>query len=296
MELRNLKTFQLAATHLNLTKAAQELNFTQPTVTAQIQSLEQELNQQLFLRVGKKTFLTQAGEILKHYTDQIFVLIEETESALTELSLPHGKLIIAASETFCTNYFPPIISQYMKNHPNVHIKLLSCHTREVMEGIVANKFDIGIISGTLNKSGITNIMIAEEDLVLVVSKHLYIQYSVDQLLNEFPFIKYRIDGVFEDQMQKYMQEANLSPPKMIEFGSLEAIKRAVLNQIGIGLISKNLVKREIMDGELIALQLTSKPVQVQTSLITLEEKTKMINIKTFIDVVQLMWNKIHAFE
>lgn len=296
MELRNLKTFQLAAEYLNFTKAAQELNFTQPTVTAQIQALEQELNQQLFMRVGKKTFLTPAGEILKHYTDQIFGLIAEIESALAELSLPQGKISIAASETFCTHYFPPILSHFMKAHPNIQIKLISCHTPQVIEGITRNEFDIGIISGTLQKSGITSLLIAEEEMLLIVSKQLYNKYSVEELIHEFPFIKYQIDGAFEETMQKFMQTANFNPTKVIDFNSLEAIKRAVLNHVGIGLISENLVKKEILDGELVSLPLTKNPVKINTSLITLEEKSKIASIKSFIDVVQTMWNQIHTYD
>ncbi|WP_126427876.1 LysR family transcriptional regulator [Brevibacillus marinus] len=295
MELRNLKTFQLAAKYLNFTKAAQELNFTQPTVTAQIQALEQELKQELFMRVGKKTFLTPAGEILKHYTDQIFQLIEETEAALAELSHPQGKITIAASETYCTHYFPPILSQYMKMNPNVQLKLISCHSPQVIEGINDNRFDIGIITGTLHKKGVTNLIIEEEDMVLIVAKQLYEKYSIEQILHTFPFIKYRIDGVYAERMREYMSEANLAPQKVLEFGSLEAVKRAVLNQVGYGLTSNNLVKKEILDGELVALPLSKKPIRLETSLLTLEEKTKLPVIKSFMELVQMMWKKIHDF-
>lgn len=72
MELRNLKTFQVVAECSNFTKAAEKLNFTQPTVTAQIQSLEKELNQLLFFRVGRTNHLTPAGKLLKKYTDELF--------------------------------------------------------------------------------------------------------------------------------------------------------------------------------------------------------------------------------
>lgn len=293
MELRNLKTFQLAAEHLNFTKAAQELNFTQPTVTAQIQALEQELNQQLFLRIGKKTHLTPAGEILKEYTDQIFHLIDKVETALSELSNPHGNLTIAASETFCTNYFPAIISEYLKLYANVQIKLLSCHTNEVIKGIEANQFDIGIISGELKKNGISNIVIMDqEELVLVVSAELYNRLTPDQLLEEYPFIKYRIDGHFDVLIKQYMQEMKWNPCKIIEFGSLEAVKRAALNQIGIGLVTNNLAKKELNEGTLIALKMTDRPVKVTTSLITPEIKANLSTIKTFTELVLSMWNKI----
>lgn len=293
MELRNLKTFQLAAEYLNFTKAAQELNFSQPTVTAQIQSLEQELNQQLFLRLGKKTFLTPAGEILKRYTDQIFTLIDGVEAELGELTHPNGELTIAASESFCTHYFPSIISEYLKSHPSVNIKLLSCHSNEVIKGIESNKFDIGIISGELIKPGIFNLVVDEdEDLLLVVSKHLHDRYPVEELIHEFPFIQYRIEGEFDIRMKTLLNESRYSPGKIIEFGSLEAIRRAVLNQIGIGMLNVNLIKKELLSGEIVPLSLTDMPVKVKTSLITLEEKSTVATIKSFTEVVRTMWNQV----
>ena len=72
MELRNLKTFQVVAEELNLTKAAQKLGYTQPTLTLQIQSLEKELQHTLLTRIGKKTFLTSVGKKLKVRVDQLF--------------------------------------------------------------------------------------------------------------------------------------------------------------------------------------------------------------------------------
>ncbi|WKB36208.1 LysR substrate-binding domain-containing protein [Terrilactibacillus sp. S3-3] len=81
------------------------------------------------------------------------------------------KLVIAASETFCTHYFPYIISIFLGEFPNVNIKLVSCHSNEVIQGIDANLYDIGIISGEYHKSGITNIVISEhEDLVFLHPK------------------------------------------------------------------------------------------------------------------------------
>lgn len=291
MELRNLKTFQLAAKYLNFTKAAQELNFTQPTVTAQIQALEQELKQELFMRVGKKTFLTPAGEILKHYTDQIFQLIEETEAALAKLAHSHGKITIAASETYCTHYFPPILSEYMKMNPNVQLKLISCHSPQVIEGVIDNRFDIGIITGTLDKKGITNLIIEVEDMVFIVSKQLYKKYSIEQILKQFPFIKYRIVGVYAERMREYIESAGLTPARVIEVSSLEAVKQAVLNQVGYGLTSNNLARKEIASGELVAVPLAKKPIRLETSLLTMEEKTKLPVIKSFIELVQTMWKK-----
>ncbi|XRG77755.1 LysR family transcriptional regulator [Rossellomorea sp. GAMAL-10_SWC] len=292
MELRHLKTFKFVAEYLNFTKAAQQLNFTQPAVTAQIQTLEKELKQELFIRIGKKTFLTPEGEILKSYTEQLFSIVEEIESSFAELSNSHGIVTIAAGESFCSNYFPYVISEYLKLFPHIQIKLISCKRDEVIRGIESNKFDIGIISGELCKSEITNIVIAEEEIVLVVSKDLYASYSEDQLLTKFPLIKYQADGYYETMMKKFMRQSKLSSQNVIEFGSLDGIKKAVLNNFGVGLGCSLCIKEEIRNGDLVPIQVTENKVKIKTSIITLKEKEKVVTIQSFINLIQKIWNNI----
>ncbi|MBV7509524.1 LysR family transcriptional regulator [Bacillus sp. sid0103] len=296
MELRNLKTFKFVAEYLNFTNAAKKLNFSQPAVTAQIQTLEQELKQELFIRKGKKTFLTPEGEILKIYTDQLFSIVEEIESSFAELSNSFGIVTIAAGESYCTNYFPYVISEYLKLYPHVQIKLFSCKRDEIIKGIESNKYDIGIISGELSKNGMTNIVIAEDDMVLVVSKDLYARYPEDQLLTKFPLIKYQADGYFETMMSIYLRQTNLSSQNVIEFGSLDGIKKAVLNKIGVGLGISGCIKKEISNGDLVPILVTENKVKVKTSIITLKEKENVVTIQSFINVIQKIWNRISTME
>ncbi|MFJ7853192.1 LysR family transcriptional regulator [Peribacillus frigoritolerans] len=296
MELRNLKTFQTAAELLNFTKVGERLNFTQPTITTQIQSLEQELNQQLFMRVGKKNYLTPAGKMLQKYTDQLFSIVNEIEVAFSELGTPHGSLKIAASEIYCTNYFPVLISEYLKTYPEVHIQLISCSSNEVIKGIETDIYDIGIIVGELSKKGIKSIVLEEEELVLVVSQKLYSAYSIPRILTELPFIRFKIDGNFDALVKEFFNDTQFTPKKILEFGSEEAIKRAVLNQTGVALLSSNFIKKEIANGELIPIRLTEKKFPFKTSLISLEEKVNLVTFNSFSNMIQPLWLKANEIE
>lgn len=295
MELRNLKTFQSAAELLNFTKAAKALNLSQPAVTAQIRALEKEIGHPLFFRIGKQTFLTTYGITVKQYADRVFLLIEDMERELSQKNQSdNSRLVIAASETFCTHYFPPIIRKYLSEFPDAGIKLVSRYSNEVISGIDQNEFDIGIITGTYRKSGITNVVISEqEDLILVVSKKLYNKYSSEEILSRIPFIRYEIAGPFQLQMQQYMQEAGAQPNHIIESSSLEAVKSAVLNDIGTGLISRNLVSKELRDGLLIEIRLNKKPVKIKTSLIIATSKLSHPGTLRLIQLIEKNWNTIH---
>ncbi|WP_440969665.1 LysR family transcriptional regulator [Peribacillus frigoritolerans] len=288
MELRNLKTFQVAARLLNFTKTAEDLNFAQPTVTAQIQSLEQELNQPLFFRVGKNTFLTPVGKTVEKYTYQIFSLIDEMEQEIQKTSGEQKTITIAASEIFCTYYLPHIISEYLKAFPDVQVKILSCHSDAVIKGIESTEYDIGIITGKSNRSGIKDYVFLEEEWVLVVSKNLYSQYTVDHLFETFPLIEYNDNhfGYHYKQMKEFINKCRLPVHRTIEMSSDEAIKKAALNHIGIGLLTKNFVVEEILSGELVPVLSLESDLKLKNSLIVLEEKLNVTAIKSFWDIMQ----------
>lgn len=294
MELRTLKTFQVVAECLNFTKAAEQLNFSQPTVTAQIQSLERELNQLLFFRVGRKNHLTPAGKLLKKYTDQLFQIVDEMEAALLEVDKPHGYLKVAAPEFYCTNYFPVIISEFLKSFPDAHINLTSCNSDEVIKGVETNVYDLGVIAGEISKSYISNIILDEEELLLVISKHLFDADQIHHILHTFPFIRYKVGLNFQSATNQYIQQADFSPRKMIEIGSEEAMKRAVLNGTGYGLLSGNLIKKEIQSGELIPIELTDQKISLKTSLIYLKKNEEKDVLKSFSDVIESLWRKADA--
>src|SRR6266705_4326457 len=93
LNLHQLATFQIVAKHRSYVRAAQELHFSQPAVSAQIRQLEENLGVKLFDKIGRKTHLTQAGQELYLYSQKIFSVIDETLEIMESLRSPHyGRL------------------------------------------------------------------------------------------------------------------------------------------------------------------------------------------------------------
>ncbi|ALC82324.1 MULTISPECIES: LysR family transcriptional regulator [Bacillus] len=296
MELRQLKTFQVAAENLNFTKTAQALNFTQPTVSSQIQVLEQELNQQLFFRIGKKLILTPAGKLLKTHSDQIFSHVEKIETEFLNLSQPNSKLVIAAAEVYCSNYLLPITTEYLKNFPKAEIQLLTRSTNDVIKGLLNSEYDIGVIAGEVSEKGLRNLLLEEEEMLLVVSMTLYDKYGLNHLLSELPFLEHRISGYFQDMLNRYINRLPFLPKHTILVESEKAIKQGILNQMGLGVMTSSFVKQELQENKLVAIRLFDEKVTVKTSLITLEDKREINTIKSFSHMTQMLWNNIHELE
>lgn len=288
MELRNLKTFQVVAEHLNMTKAAKILGYTQPTITLQIKVLEGELGHSLFTRIGKKTFLTPAGKRLQIHTAKLFRVVDELERDLEELNGPSGTLSIAASEYYCSHYLSSLVSAYIKLHPQVKLKLLPANSLEVIKKVLNNEADMGIIACECNNSDIEKYVLGKEKAVLVVSAEIFKQHTKEKILRDYPFLSYHGSFSFDTVIQQCFSEMNYHPTTTIEFGgSDETIRRAVLNQTGVALLGENVIKEELVNGTLVPLHYCTQ--EIETSLIYLKDRGEGPTIHSFSDLLKDTW-------
>jgi DNA-binding transcriptional LysR family regulator len=288
MELRYLKTFQIVAEELNMTKAAKELKYTQPTITLQIQSLEKELNHTLFTRVGKKTFLTAAGRKLKVHVDNLFVLVEEIEKEMEELHGPTGILTIAASEYYCTRHLTPILKTYKEMYPKVRLNLLPLNSVHAIQSVRDYVADIAIIASECNDINLRKNFLEEEQTLLVASSEITKGKSVQEILSDYPFISYNDDCSFSNIIEQHFKKIDCQPVSTIVCGgSDETIKRAVLNGTGYAILGKNVIKNELNDQSITILQKVSDPII--TSSINLKIRSEEPNIQTFNELLQNAW-------
>ncbi|WP_126427852.1 LysR family transcriptional regulator [Brevibacillus marinus] len=291
MEFRTLKTFQVVANQLNLTKAAEILGYTQPAITMQMKNLEKEIGHPLFHRVGKKTYLTPAGKLLKQHVDKLFACMDEMEKSLQLLNGPYGKLVIAAPEYYWTHFLTLLIHSYVKLYPKVKLKLAACSSAEAIRMITSNQADVAIIASRYNHQDCETVKLDEEELLLVISKELYKNIELSSILQAYPLVykeSYKLDGLYE----RCLQEMPAHPLSAIESSSEEAIKKAVLNGMGVGLISVNLVKDELRTGELVQLHRFTHPLE--TYMITLKDRLDEITIRSFTELVIDGWAEAGA--
>ncbi len=288
MELRNLKTFQVVAEELNLTKAAKRLGYTQPTLTLQIQSLEKELNHTLLTRIGKKTLLTTAGKKLKVHVDQIFALMDQMEKEMDELRGPAGILTIAASDYYCTQHLSPIIRSYMELHPDVRVSLLPLNSVHAIQSVKDQVADLAIIASDCHEVDMKQTFLEEEKTLLVVSSDISQGRDFEEIFRQYPFISYDKDCSFSGIIDQYFKTSELQPQSMIVVGgSDETIKRAVLNGTGYAILGENIIKNELKDGSITVLQPVAE--SIITSIISLKVRSEEPNIQTFSEFIQEAW-------
>ena len=150
MDVRDLEVFLSVAKHLNFTRAGEEVNLSQPSVSVRIRQLENELGVKLFEQLGKQVGLTDAGSLLISHARRVISAIEDTKHAVDELQgFERGTLRIGASTTPGMYLIPKTIAQFKARYPKIEIQLGIKDTRRVEAGVARNEFDFGFVGGHL---------------------------------------------------------------------------------------------------------------------------------------------------
>lgn len=146
MELRELKYFLAVAESGSISRAAEKLFVTQPNLSRQMQGLEKELGQKLFVRGNRKITLTEAGKLLKKRAEEIVTLAEKTENELSvKAGETGGRISIGGGESYAVVLIAETACRLQKDYPKIKFDFFSGDTNEVMEKLDKGLIDFGIL-------------------------------------------------------------------------------------------------------------------------------------------------------
>src|SRR5258706_4706232 len=161
LNLHQLATFQVVAKYCSFVRAAEELHFSQPAVSAQIRHLEKALGVKLFDQIGRKTHLTQAGEELYLYSQKIFSVIEETLEIIEALRSPqYGRLSVGADTTVGSYVIPGLLGKFRQIYPDVEISLEVLNRASLVESLMSNRVDMAVVSNFIPHLRIVIILVS----------------------------------------------------------------------------------------------------------------------------------------
>lgn len=171
LENFRLRVFRAVADHFSFRKAGEQLYLTQPAITLQIKTLEDEVGSKLFERRATGVTLTEAGKSLLHYAVQLARLAEEAENALASLKgETSGELFLGASTTIAQYVLPPRLAAFARLFPSVHLHVASENTERIVEGVASGRFGLGLIEGPSLSREVKVETWFEDELVVVVPK------------------------------------------------------------------------------------------------------------------------------
>ncbi|MBL8425071.1 MAG: LysR family transcriptional regulator [Candidatus Accumulibacter phosphatis] len=261
--IRQLQIFSVAASHLSFARAAEKLHLTHAAISLQIKQLEEVSGALLFERIGKRVFLTEAGEILLDHTRQILQSLKEADEALLALKgLRGGRIAIAVAST--AEYFAPgLLAEFRKVQADVRIRLLIDNRDTVTRLLAGNEVDLAIMGRPPAELDATAVAFAPHPLVIVASAAHPLagqsNVAVEDLAGETLIVRETGSGT-RSAMEEFFQERSIKPRIGMEMGSNEAIKQAVVAGLGISFISQHTLGLELSAARLVILKVEGTPV------------------------------------
>jgi len=276
MDVRDLQVFLSVSKHLNYTRAGEEINLSQPSVSVRIHQLESELRVKLFEQLGKKVVLTDAGQLLVPYANRVIAAVDDAHHAIDELQgLERGSLRIGASTTPGMYLVPQIVARFKRSHPKIDIHLRIKDTREVEDGVLNNEFDFGFVGGHLAAAEVSAHAWLTDELLLVVSPDHRLRNKKTvrkQDLEGESFIVRESGSATRATIVTQLQQANFELETVIEMENPESIKKAVQSGLGIAFISKFAIATELTAKTLTAIRVRDLTINRELKIVHRKDK------------------------
>ncbi|WP_297528010.1 selenium metabolism-associated LysR family transcriptional regulator [Thiohalobacter sp.] len=259
---RRLQVFHTVARMLSFTKAAETLHMTQPAVTFQVRQLEEHFNTRLFDRTHNRISLTEAGRRVYEYADRIFELYDEMENAVREMTGEiSGVIMIGASTTIAEYMLPALLGDFRVKYPEVNVQLKVSNTEGIVSMVENNVIDLGVVEAPVsNKNLVVEVCRMDELVAIVPPKHPLAGKKVIRIqeLLQHPYICREEGSGTREVIQEYLQRCKLNINEIsvcMELGSPEAVKGAVEAGMGVSIVSRATIHKELQLGTLVALPL-----------------------------------------
>lgn len=274
--LRQLKVFESVARHLSFSRAAEELHLTQPAVSMQVKQLEEQAGLPLTEMIGKKVFLTSAGEEVARHARRIAQQLREADEALDALKgMRGGHLSIGVIST--AKYFAPrLLAEFRRRHPGVDLSLGVSNRETLVRRLTDNEIDLAIMGQPPKDIATIADTFADHPMIIAAAPdHPLVGHEKipTSLLGEETFLIREPGSGTRATMERYFADAAIVPRQQLEMGgSDETIKQAVMAGLGIAFISAHAVALECEFRRMVRLPVAGTPLMRRWFVVHRAEK------------------------
>ncbi len=268
-----LQVFVTVVERENFSRAAEELHMTQPAVSQYIQSLERDMGIRLLERSNKYVHLNKAGKIVYHHAKEILNLYTKMQYFVDDLTKKaSGRLPIGASYTFGEYVLPYIIADMHEQYPLIQPAISIGNTKDILALVKSHQVEVGIVEGEFIDDQFIVEPFATDSMVVFTSIKHHLATGQAQVINkklsEETWIVREDGSGTREATNKMFHELGIRPKNTLEFGSTQLIKEAVEAGVGISMLSKWAIRKEVKMGTLNILNIDGLPFTRQFSIIT----------------------------
>ena len=290
MDLHYLEIFNTVARLQSYRKASAELHISQPALSTEVKKLEEQIGLQLFDRIGNRIYLNRNGQMLQEYTCQIFTIVDNMKQRIEdEKNHIGGTINIGASNTPATYILPELMSEFTSIYPDVRFNMNVGSTSEIAGQIKDGQIDLAINGGKTRYSAQIQVERLIDDSLIVIASSSNPLSDIKKVcrkdLADQNFIVHKANSQLYIFYEKMIHQLGISEKIGMSLGSIEAIKTAVLMNVGIALVPKVSVASELKNGELCIVPLSLSEMDYPYSMIYNRSKALSTPAQKFLNFV-----------
>jgi len=262
--LQQLKLFEAVARHGSITRAAEEVHLTQPTVSMQVKSLEDKLGLPLTEQIGKQLHLTRAGDEVANAARDILGRMNELQASLEDMHRKVAGPLSVAVVSSAKYFLPQLLGQFKRRYPNVEPRLQIVNREAILQRVADNSDDLFIMGQPPEDHPVVadpfleNVIVctARPDHPLAGRKGIKLRDIVD-----FDLIRREAGSGTRKAVDRLFDGAGVHLGAHLEFDDSEAIKQAVISGLGAAFLSRHSLRLELAAGELVELDVEGFPLR-----------------------------------
>jgi DNA-binding transcriptional LysR family regulator len=293
MELRQIKAFLEVANKKSFVEAAKVIHVTQPSLSARIRGLEQELGTELFYRLSKGVTLTDVGKTFLPYAEKVVDTLRQADIAIRDSTHSYiGRLHLGAARVISTYVLPDILKVFREKYTGVDLAIKTGRSSQVLRMLLDDEVDIAI-TRSLHHPQLESFHIYDEQIVLVTyPDHPFASLravSVEDVGHE-PLILYDKDSTYYRLISSVCSLAGIDPNIVMDLDSIEATKKMVIDKLGVSFLPMSSLKMEIDMGLLITVPLKDGlKVTLPTSILYRKGRATSGVVKAFLGVIKQLY-------
>ena len=274
MLLAQVEGFLEVARRGNVSRAAEAMFLTQPTLTARLHALEKELGEPLFARTRRGMRLTDAGRAFLPYAERAIRAVRDGRQALSDArSVSAGRLVLGAAPAVSTYVLPALLQRFAASYPRVEVAVRTGHSEDVLQMLLREEVQLALVRALRHRE-IESIALYDEELVLVVPPgHAFADRSpigIADLASERLILFDRTSSYYE-LTQTFFLSLGVTPREVMELDNIEAAKKMVERRLGIALLPRTAVSGEIAAKTLTQVDVTDAP-QVAQQIVAIRRR------------------------